>query len=76
MLFGRYNKMPWASKRYMRLLPYIRSKGIFLMPVAHMMLHGIFKDLLVFALIAVILMGNDVQFSQAQRARVSVRKPS
>lgn len=46
------------------------------MPVAHMMLHGIFKDLLVFALIAVILMGNDVQFSQAQRARVSVRKPS
>lgn len=63
----RYGKMPWQSKRYLRKLPwhaYIRSKGMFLMPVAHMMLHGMLQDLLIFVVITRHQDSQHVQFTE------------
>ena len=49
-LLGRKGKMPWLRKRFRRSLPYIKADEIVLMPVAHMLLHGLCKDLFQYAL--------------------------
>ena len=69
---GRKAKLPWLSKRHKKTLQYIRPRHLVLMPVAHMLLHGLLKDLLVFALSGPVQPGSDVVFNDEQRAAVSV----
>lgn len=75
---GRKGKMPWLRKRFMRMLPYIQGDRIVLMLVAHMLLHGLCKDLFMYALTEApenAAPHNQVMFNGAQRRPVKVHSP-
>lgn len=70
---GRWGKMPPLKKRFKRELGYIIPGDLLLMPIAHMLLHGLLKDLYVYALVLDIEPDKLVQFSVEQRRAVKVR---
>lgn len=69
---GRKGKLPWQSKRFKRKLPYIDATNLILMPVAHMLQHGLEKDLFVVALQGQHIEKHPVIFSKEQREQVKV----
>ena len=61
------------KKRFLRELSYIDPRLLMLMPVAHMLLHGVLKDLMVHAIVSDVDAAMVAQFSPAHRRAVRVR---
>lgn len=47
---GRNGEMPWVDAAYARSLAYLRPGGVVLVPVAHCLLRGLTRNLILFVL--------------------------